>query len=257
MKIRELNIIQTNLESIQPFRVMFLQENNFQFVCDKCHYYGWSADYLFKISDTIIGYGCVWGTDKREDRDTIFEFFLLPPYRNSASRVFKAFLAATNAIYIECQSNDGLLAAMCYEFSSQIVTEAILFEESVTTHMQIEGVRFGRKPFDDANPAHHGGFFLEYNGEEVATGGHLSNYNKPYSDIYMDVKEGHRGKGYGSLMVQELKKEIYRMGLVPAARCNPNNEASKATLLKAGFQVCGARLKGTTRISANGANERE
>jgi GNAT superfamily N-acetyltransferase len=243
-----IDIIKTDLESIHPFRVMFLHENNFQFVCDKCHYYGWSTDYLFKINDTIIGYGCVWGTDKREDRDTIFEFFLLPPYRNIATRVFKAFIAATNAIYIECQSNDLLLSSMCYEFSSQIVTEALLFEENVETHLHIDGVTFGRKTYDDDNPAHHGGFFLECNGEEVAEGGHLSNYNKPYSDIYMDVKEGHRGKGYGSLIVQELKKEVYKIGRVPAARCGAHNEASKATLLKAGFRVCGARLKGNIRV---------
>src|SRR5687768_9668257 len=244
-----IDIIKTDLESIHPFRVMFLHENNFQFVCDKCHYYGWSTDYLFKINDTIIGYGCVWGTNKREDRDTIFEFFLLPPYRNIATRVFKAFIAATNTIYIECQSNDLLLSSMCYEFSSQIVTEALLFEECVETHLYIDGVTFGRKAYDDSNPAHHGGFFLAYNGEEVAEGGHLSNYNKPYSDIYMDVKDGHRGKGYGSLIVQELKKDVYKIGRVPAARCDTNNAASKATLLRAGFKVCGARLKGHIRVN--------
>jgi GNAT superfamily N-acetyltransferase len=122
-----------------------------------------------------------------------------------------------------------------------------LFEESVETHLHIENVRFGRKPFDDSQSPDHGGFFLEYNGEEVAGGGHLSNYNRPYSDIYMDVKEGHRGKGYGSLIVQELKKEVYKIGRVPAARCGTNNAASKATLLKAGFKVCGARLKGVIR----------
>lgn len=244
-----IDIIKTDLESIHPFRVMFLHENNFQFVCDKCHYYGWSSDYLFKINDTIIGYGCVWGTDKREDRDTIFEFFLLPPYRNIATPVFKAFIAATNAIYIECQSNDLFFSSMCYEFSAQIVPEALLFEERVETHLHIDGVTLGRKAYDDSNPAHHGGFFLEYNGEEVAEGGHLSNYNKPYSDIYMDVKEGHRGKGYGSLIVQELKKDVYKIGRVPAARCGTNNAASKATLLKAGFKVCGARLKGHIRVN--------
>lgn len=242
-----INIIETNLESIQPFRVMFLHENNFQFVCDKCHYYGWSTDYLFKIEDIVIGYGCVWGTDNREDRDTIFEFFLLPPYRNIATHVFKMFVVATKAIYIECQSNDRLLSSMCYEFSSQIVPEALLFEEHVETHLHIGGVTFDRKPYDDSTTADHGGFFLSFNGEVVAEGGHLSNYNKPYSDIYMEVKEGHRGKGYGVLLVQELKKAVYQFGRVPAARCNPANEASKATLLKAGFSVCGARLKGTIR----------
>jgi hypothetical protein len=60
----------------------------------------------------------------------------------------------------------------------------------------------------------------------------------------MDVKENCRQHGFGSLMVQELKKEIYRLGRVPAARCNISNNASKATLIKAGLTPCGFRLKG-------------
>jgi ribosomal protein S18 acetylase RimI-like enzyme len=72
----------------------------------------------------------------------------------------------------------------------------------------------------------------------------MLNYNKPYADIYMEVKPSFRRRGFGSLMVQELKKIIYQIGRVPAARCNINNSISKATLLKAGFKVCGAILKG-------------
>ena len=72
----------------------------------------------------------------------------------------------------------------------------------------------------------------------------MLNYNIPYADIYYEVKENFRQKGFGSLIVQELKKEIYLMGRVPAARCNIRNRASKANLLKAGFRVCGFILKG-------------
>jgi len=45
-------------------------------------------------------------------------------------------------------------------------------------------------------------------------------------------------------MVQELKRETYLMGRVPAARCNINNVISKATLSKAGFKICEYRLNG-------------
>jgi predicted GNAT family acetyltransferase len=75
----------------------------------------------------------------------------------------------------------------------------------------------------------------------------MLNYNFPYADIYMDVKENYRKKGFGSLMVQELKKEIYCMGRVPAARCNVSNYASKSTLIRAGFIPCGHRLKGVIK----------
>jgi GNAT superfamily N-acetyltransferase len=242
-----IEIVKTNLETIQAFRVMFLHENNFQFVCDKCHYYGWSTDWLFTMNGTVIGYGCVWGTDDRKARDTIFEFYILPPYRNLSPRVFSRFIEITGVIWIECQSNDLLFSSMLHEFSESIIPEAILFEEDVETHLHIPGVNFIRNPIDDDNPQHYGGYVLECNGEEVADGGFMTNYNKPYADIYMGVKEGHRGRGYGSLVVQELKKEVYKIGRVPAARCGANNHVSKATLIKAGFAVCGARLKGKIR----------
>jgi GNAT superfamily N-acetyltransferase len=197
------------------------------------------------MNETTIGYGSVWGTDRREDRDTIFEFYLLPPYRKLRHLVFREFLAVTGADKIESQSNDVLLTSMLYEFSGSIVAEAILFEDHVTTRHEIPGVLFRkRKTKDDMNDddiSH----VLEWNGEIVASGGLMLNYNFPYADIYMQVKEAFRGKGLGSLIVQELKKEAYRIGRVPAARCNINNFISRATLLKAGFKVCGYRLKGS------------
>jgi len=39
----------------------------------------------------------------------------------------------------------------------------------------------------------------------------------------------------GRLPVQELKRIAYEMGGIPAARCDPNNVASRKTLQKAGL----------------------
>src|SRR5438445_13732836 len=103
--------------------------------------------------------------------------------------------------------------------------------------MSIAGVIFGRWT-DQVEGFDAGGYTLSHNSEIVATGGFMLNYNMPYADIYMEVKEHVRKQGYGSLMVQELKKEIYLRRRVPAARCNIRNQASKATLLKAGFFIC-------------------
>jgi GNAT superfamily N-acetyltransferase len=55
----------------------------------------------------------------------------------------------------------------------------------------------------------------------------------------MEVREDYRRKGFGSFLLQELKRECYLAGRVPAARCNINNAASKASLLKAGFKIAG------------------
>ena len=84
--------------------------------------------------------------------------------------------------------------------------------------------------------------------EIVASGGLMLNYNIPYADIYMQTRETHREKGYATYIVQELKRIAYRMGRVPAARCNIGNRISQATLEKAGMRVCGFRLKGAIRV---------
>src|SRR5262249_53435483 len=151
MSQHTIDIIKTNLETIQPFRVMFLHENNFQFIYDKCHYYGWSDDYLIALNGKNIGYGCLWGTDSRVARDSVYEFFLLTPQRHLASRIFKQFIDVTNALYIESQSNDLLLSAMTYEYSESIAPEAILFAEDKETHWKMEGVQMKRRHIDDDN----------------------------------------------------------------------------------------------------------
>jgi RimJ/RimL family protein N-acetyltransferase len=85
----------------------------------------------------------------------------------------------------------------------------------------------------------------------VASGGIMLNYNIPYADLYMQTREEFRQQGYATLIVQELKKIAYEMGRVPAARCNIHNRISQATLEKAGFRVCGFRLKGALQKSAD------
>lgn len=86
---------------------------------------------------------------------------------------------------------------------------------------------------------------LEVRGEVAATGGLMFHYNRPYVDIYMDVSEPFRHRGYGSYLVQELKRAAYELGCIPCARCNPTNIASRKTLQKAGFAPCANILNGT------------
>lgn len=245
----DVKIIKTSLDDIRAFRTIFLHENNFQFVLNKCHDYGWADTYLFLLDDERAGYGAVWGTDRREDRDTIFEYFLTQPFRHLADIVFPKFLSTTGTRLIECQSNDPLLSSMLYAYTENINAEAVLFEDDVVTHLTVPGVTFRKRLAGDDMGDDDSDYVLVLDGKIVASGGLMLNYNLPYADIYMNVKEPYRQKGSGSLIVQELKREAYLMGRVPAARCNINNHASKATLLKAGLRICGFRLKGNIKES--------
>ena len=242
-----LSIEKTGLKEIQDLRTLFLEERKFQFVLNKCHDYGWADTYLFVMDGKKIGYGSVWGSAQRTDRDTIFEFYILEPYLKFAQLVFLRLQMSSGAIYIECQSNDQLLASMLYEYAADINTEAILFEDRLETGYAISDVVF-RKPVEtDQMGTDDSDYVLALKDEVVASGGLMLNYNPPYADIYMQVKAAFRHRGFGSLMVQELKKLAYGLGRIPAARCNINNPVSRATLIKAGFEVCGYRLKGKVK----------
>lgn len=243
-----LEVRKTELAHILPIRQLFLQETNFQIRYHASHERGWTDSYLITLDEVAVGYGSVMGQEI-ENRDTIFEFYLVPPYRRCASRAFQELIAASKVPLIECQSNDLLLTAMLFEFGENIEADVVLFADNVVTEYEAPGVVFRRRHEDDAIFAHNNGiepgdYVLEDKGEVVATGGFLLHYNIPFADLYMEVKEAHRQKGFGSFLVQELKRECYLAGRVPAARCSIRNKASWATLCKAGFKLSGFMLKG-------------
>ena len=241
----KFNVIKTEPQEISRFRDLFLKGNNVQFVHNKCHDYGWATSYLVLSENEKVGYGSVWGLNNRGDRDTVFEFYLTKSHRKFAPAAFEQLLLVSGVTYIECQTNIALLPDLMYEFSQDINTESILFEDGHTTTIQMAGTTLSKR--EDRNKDIR--YSLMKDDDEVATGGLMLNYNYPYADIYMDVKEGFRQQGFGALMVQELKREAYHIGRVPAARCNPKNKASKATLEKAGFKACGFMQVGKVRVS--------
>jgi len=152
----------------------------------------------------------------------------------------------------ECQSNDFLLTSMLYEFSHNVNADVVLFEDHTVTEYQNPGVIFRAATKSDKTydpKVELGEYVLKLKGGVVATGGFLLHYNMPFADLYMDVKEACRRKGFASCILQEVKKECYLAGRVPAARCNIGNKVSRAALIKAGLKVCGFMLKGDIKNS--------
>ncbi len=244
----DLKVVKTDLAAIQSLRALFLQENNFQVRYDSCHWRGWADEYVFTDGDTQIGYGSVMGRDDLKLRDSIFEFYLVPDYRNRMAAIFAELIKVSGVIYIECQSNDLLLSGMLYEFAKNISSDVVLFKAGSSTHHKFDDVIFRKKLDTDRLFDHQsepeGDYVLEKNGGIIGSGGFLLHYNKPFADLYMEVQSNHRRKGYGSFLIQEVKKACYLAGRVPAARCNISNPASKATLLKGGMEIAGYMLAG-------------
>ncbi|HEV2134520.1 MAG TPA: GNAT family N-acetyltransferase [Terracidiphilus sp.] len=235
------------LEEILSLRTLFLQEANHQVRYNACHERGWTDSYLLIADSVSVGYGSIKGREIPE-RDTVFEYFVVPPFRKYASDLFRSLLAAANPQFIECQSNDPLLSSMLFEFAHGIHADVVLFEDHCVTRLELPDAQVRRKHADEKVFSHQiepvGEHVLELNGEVIATGGFLLHYNHPFADLYMEVREDCRRRGVASFLLQEVKRECYLAGRVPAARCGIGNAGSRAALCKAGLRVCGFMLSG-------------
>ena len=247
-----LNASKINLKEILYLRSLFLQENNFQIRYNACHERGWTDSYVVTYNEEKIGYGSIKGKENLKDRDTIFEFYLIPSFRNLSLAAFLELLHSSKAAFIECQSNDLLLSSLLYQYGQNISSDVVLFEDNITSDIKMDKIVFRKRNESDVVFEHRaepiGDYVLELNYEIVATGGFLLHYNMPFADLYMEVKEDCRRKGLGSFLIQELKRQCYLAGRVPAARTGTDNVASRATLIKAGCKIAGFMLLGKVKL---------
>ncbi|MEM8897640.1 MAG: GNAT family N-acetyltransferase [Bacteroidota bacterium] len=241
-----VSLAKVDPKEILGLRALYLQKLNAQSRYHACHERGWADEYGFFDSGQMVGYGSIKGFEELTDRDTIFEFFLLPAYRSVSKKVFTELKLISKATHAEAQSNDGFMSRMLYEFGKPVNTDVVLFQESRQTTIQKKDVVFRRRRERDEvlgdknEPA--GDFVLEKEGRIIGSGGFLFHYNPPFADVFMKVVPECRNRGYGRYLVQEIKKECYLAGRVPAARCNLSNKTSRACLEAAGFEVAGYML---------------
>jgi GNAT superfamily N-acetyltransferase len=237
------------LEEILPLRELYRREMNCQIVHDSLPRRGFGDLFLLRVDARVAGYGFVMGY-QNEPKDMVREFYVLPAYRGKALAIFRRLAAVSKARRITVQTNDVLLTLMLYDCASEITSETVVFHDALTTSLANPGGIF--RPVTEADSErifeHRvepvGDWIIEHDGAIVATGGIATHYNPPYGDLFMEVNEPHRRRGYGSYLIQELKRTSYELGLVPAARCNVANLASRATLQRAGLFPCARLLSG-------------
>jgi GNAT superfamily N-acetyltransferase len=229
-------------DAVLALRIRFRQEMNCQIVHDSIHRRpGWTTAYALHSGGTVAGFSSVAIGGPWTGKPTIFEFYVLPDHRDRAFDLFEALLGTSGARLMEIQSNDTLLAAMLHTYARDIWSEKIVFHDRITTALPPNGVAVQQiTPDEDVRVAigqRQGGteWRLLLRDEPVATGGILFHYNEPYGDIYMEVAEPFRRRGFGAYLVQELKRVAYELGSIPCARCSPDNVPSRKTLQKAGF----------------------
>ena len=227
---------------VEGLKGLYREEAGCQIVHDSALRRGIADGYLVRVDGRVGGYGAVWN---RYEAGRVVEFYVLPDLRAKALPLFREFLAASGATSIEAQTNMPLMLMLLYDCGRDIREDRILFGDGFTTQLPTPGGEFRRAREGEAMPdpvEELGEFVFETDGRVVATGGFLCHYNPPYGDVYMSVAEEYRRRGIGSYVVQEVKRACYEAGRKPAARCNPENAASRCTLQKAGMLPVGRLL---------------
>ncbi len=241
--------------SVQELREMWRQEAGCQIVRDSLLGRGLATPFVVRVDGRIAGYGAV---RRRIDPGRLTEFYVVPEFRRHARELCGALLAESGATAVEAQTNMPSMVTMLYDFATRIRQEAVLFHDASATDLTCPGAAFrSLRPQEAATVFKHrsepvGAWCIEVDGAIVATGGALDHYNPPYVDLHMEVAEPARGRGYGSFLVQALKRTCRERGKVPAARCNPGNLPSRRCLEKAGMLPCGRLLVGGVNRSADG-----
>lgn len=237
----------TELSQILQMRGQHLAEMNCQIRYNACHERGWTDSWHLFIGNQLAGYGSIKGREINY-RDSVFEFFVLPECRKYSRDLFCELVHESHAEFVDCQSNDRALTNLLLEFSSSVSADVVLFEDHVATDLRFAGGLVRPKRAGETIFKHHtepfGDYVLDVGGDVVATGGFMLHYNRPFADLYMEVREDYRRRGAGSFLLQELKKACYEAGRVPAARTAINNIASRVTLTKAGLRQCAFMLFG-------------
>jgi len=243
----EIKVRKAEFGEVAALRELYRQEANCQIVHDSILPRGMADPYLIRIGGRLAGYGGVWNTICP---CRLMEFYALPHDRDHGAAMYRELLLASEATHAEAQTNIPTLLVPFEMFAKNVTEEATLFHDAATTQLTCpNGVFRKAKPEDAASMFVHqrepvGDWVIESQGKVVATGGFLCHYNPPYADVFMEVAEDARRQGFGSYLVQELKRVCCESGKKPAARCDRANVASRSTLERAGFAVCGAMLVG-------------
>ncbi len=245
-----VDAIETTLEAIREYREGYRKEMACQIVHDSWHARGFVTSYLLRVNGEIAGYGSVGGSPG-DSRDTVKEIYLLPQHRAAALPCFDALVAATDARAIAAQTNDRLLTVLLFDRAEDLTSDTILFDDRLRTHLTLApGALFRQIHESDQDIVFThtvepvGEWGIEVDGRIVATGGLLYHYNPPYGDIFMEVAEPFRRRGFASYLIQELKRICYERGNVPGARTGQDNIGSRASLQRAGMMACARIVRG-------------
>ena len=201
---------------------------------------GFADAYALLVDGRMEGFAGVW---IRHHPGRITSWYLSPSAEPSETELLRTLQEESGAHELEVQTNVGSGAQLLRDTASETWTEKLLFEDGGRFELAPPGVRL--RPRSESDDGPDGEWVLEQGSRLVGAGGVMTHYNHPFADLYMEVIEDMRGQGYGSYLVQELRRVCIESGLIPAARCDEHNEASRRALLRGGLVECGRLVAGS------------
>ena len=224
---------------IAPLRELLREEAGCQIVRDSILRRGLADPYAIEVNQRCVAYAGVWNLHYP---GRVMEYYAPEAVRNQALDMLQEVFRASGATQMEAQTNMPHMAVLLRACTTDITEEKLLFEDGTSSALSCPGGVFRRRRAGDGGP--DGEWVMELDGQVVAAGGVLDHYNPPYWDVYMEVSVRARRQGIGSYLVQELRRVCHDEGKKPAARCDPANVASAATLERGGLRPCGKLLVG-------------
>lgn len=231
--------------AIAPLREQYRHEAGCQIVRDSILRRGLASPYLLREGEKTVGYVGVW-TEHFPGR--LMEFCVRPEYRAESDVWFTRALSMADVTEAEAQSNIPLQHRMVMEHTTDHAVENLLFGEGASDLVARADLDVRRRRPTDDGP--EGEYVVVSGGVVVGAGGILTHYNLPYADLYFEVAPDARGRGVGTFLVGELRRICRAQGLIPAARCDPDNEASRRTLVRGGLVAVGEIVVGQGRRGA-------
>jgi GNAT superfamily N-acetyltransferase len=230
-----------DLATLRPWRTAYLAALAAQAVRDALHARpGWSEEYRLAWGGAPVGYGSVAVAGPWAGDPAVYELWVDPAARPHLRALVRALAAASGARAVTLQSNAPLATAVLDATADDVRCEKVLWADARTTALAVPGARVRGATAADALPdvrphelPRHA--VVELGGAAAGYGGVMTHYNAPYGDVCLEVAPPFRRRGLGGLLVQELKRLARAGGLEPAARCDPDNVASRRTLARAGF----------------------
>ncbi len=228
-----------HLSELTGLRQEYRDAARCQIVHDSILPRGLADPFVVSVDGEVVGYAGVWN---KHFPGRLLELHIRPAWRHVEPAIVGALRRASGAMELEAQTNIPGAEALLERFASTAWTEKLLFRAGGSTDLAAPGVRFRARRQEDRGP--EGEWVVEAGGEILGAGGILTHYNPPYGDLYMEVVESARRRGIGSYLIQELRRVCAERGLEAAARCNPDNVASRRTLERGGMVLCGALRAG-------------